>query len=753
MEKSESSILGFLVSYMGKEFKFYDKVVEDKLLEEETVLKTLSETEVINRIFIPEQRDTPYIMNKDYQRDWIAFISLCLANVVAYKSYCLQTLSTNDFVPSLSHTFMGWDEAMHHITCSQSASKLPILSSGVLTEAYSYIQSRELATQTTEYIPRVMHLKQVLGLSHFSEFSLQCALAYKLSRACERVFKGLQGDDSIVAPTLGIIQTLYTLSFSDENDNRISDSNSLENRLLFKSIQDDTLMRPLTLRSITYSYIMGKSNIIRELQDCIIDLPDEFRTPLHIDKQLQEASKTYQYMLSRTESIMCVLSGETGSGRKLTLQWLAKNNGAKFILINLDKLSNNPHYSNMLDELLFLALVETKVLCFVTEKRENQIQEIADKLKSFNLGIFLLIESEQPCVTPYGYLAYHINYPPQGLQKSSDFWEIISKQSSCPLDIDWKQISAKYTLTTGQIESILHNATIIAKFHDSPITEDMISEIILRENTAKLGVIANKIELFYSWDDLILDEIPKMRLSEVCNRIKHRYTVEIEWGGKSAYGNGVSVLLYGPPGTGKTMAAQVVAKELGLPLYRIDLSQIISKYVGETAKNINAVFEEAKKSNIILFFDEADALFAKRTDVNNSNDRHANTESSYLLQRIEDYSGISILASNLSHTFDEAFRRRINYMINIKMPNEEQRLALWKQYIPPNAPIEDDVNLGLLARNLELSGSVIKAAAIQSAYFAATDNSPINMMHLTSALRLELQKLGKSEPMFLLQYK
>jgi len=230
--------------------------------------------------------------------------------------------------------------------------------------------------------------------------------------------------------------------------------------------------------------------------------------------------------------------------------------------------------------------------------------------------------------------------------------------------------------------------------------------------------------------------------------------VETQWGfgEKSAYGNGISVLLYGPPGTGKTTCAHVIAGELGLPLYRINLAQIISKYIGETAKNLDTVFNEAKSSNVILFFDEADALFAKRTDVKNSNDRHANSECSYLLQKIEEYSGVSILATNLASNFDEAFRRRINYMINIHMPSPAQRLELWQGHLPRQAPLSPDVDLQVLADNLEFSGSVIKSAVIQAAFFAAREGAPIGMAHLVKAVRWELRKLGKSEPHFLSMY-
>jgi len=746
----ETPIFRFMVVYKKDECESGKFVFAD-----ESTGASISITELVNNIYPPEYSSTPYT-DINYLQDWNSFISLCLTRVLFHKDYYLETLSKKNSIPNLPHIFMNSDEAKHHIrsysSIANASISLPFSQlqkdwSTVLTEAYSYIQYRESATEKSQHTPRIMRLKQMLGLSNFSCFALHCTLACKFDRGFERVFKDLQGNETIPVPTFGIVQTLYALAFPEENENRFPDSNSLENRLLFSFIQDYSLMHPINLRSTTFSYIMGKSSISPELLSCIIALPNISKSPLHLDKQLQEASIAYNLMVSNKKSQLCILGGASGSGKKLTLQWLMKTEDAQFILIDLDKLIlNKLHFNSILDELLFLAIVEGKSLCFATKESENHIQEIFDRLREYNLGIFILTESIQHDSTPDGYLAHYIDYSSLDLGKSFDFWQLFSKDYEYSPEIDWMQIAARYTLTAGKIEATLRHANHMAKIQNSLITENMISEVILRENTKRLSAIADRINLVYTWDDLMLDERRKGALIQACNRIKHRYTVEIEWGGRFAYGNGVSILLYGPPGTGKTMAAQVVAKDLGLPLYRIDLSRIVSKYVGETAKNINKIFEEAKNSNVILFFDEADALFAQRTEVKSSNDRHANSESSYLLQKIEDYSGVSILASNLSNTIDDAFRRRINYMINIHMPDEEQSLAIWKKCIPANAPISKDVSFEYLAKNTKFSGSVIKAAAVQAAYFAAEENLPISMKHFALAIFLEARKLGMSEP-------
>jgi len=457
-------------------------------------------------------------------------------------------------------------------------------------------------------------------------------------------------------------------------------------------------------------------------------------------------------VLHQKEPCLCILRGALGSGKKLTLQHLASETDAKLILIDLDKQPAKPiHFESLINELLFLALVENNILCFSAKEPDSNalIPHIFEIVKQYKLGIFLLTESIRYDAALDGCAEIYIDYPTLNLEISAKFWEMFSKNYEYSSDIKWTELASRYVLTAGQIKSTLSSASQMAKFQNKLIDKKIISEAVLLKNKKRLEAIADRIDIFYTWDDLILNVATIDILKTACNRIKYRHTVEIEWGGKSAYGNGISILLYGQPGTGKTMSAQVIANELGLPLYRINLAQVVSKYIGETNKNIDMVFEEAKKSNVILFFDEADALFAKRTDVKDSNDRHANSESSYLLQKIEDYAGVSILASNLFHTFDEAFHRRISFTINLLMPKEAQRLKLWKMYIPPKAPLSQDMRLEYLAKELDISGSMIKSAALQAAHFAAEEDVPLNFTHFAYALWHELEKHGKSKPEYI----
>jgi SpoVK/Ycf46/Vps4 family AAA+-type ATPase len=218
-----------------------------------------------------------------------------------------------------------------------------------------------------------------------------------------------------------------------------------------------------------------------------------------------------------------------------------------------------------------------------------------------------------------------------------------------------------------------------------------------------------------------------------------------DWGfdRKLATGKGVAALFAGASGTGKTMAAEVMAHELGLDLYRIDLASVVSKYIGETEKNLDRIFTAAETSNAILFFDEADALFGKRSEVRDSHDRYANLEISYLLQKMEQYDGITILATNLRQNLDEAFVRRLAFHVHFPFPDEADRLRIWRGIWPAAAPLGADVELDFLARQFKLSGGNIKNVALAASFLAAADGGHISMAHLFHATRREYQKMGK----------
>jgi AAA+ superfamily predicted ATPase len=265
------------------------------------------------------------------------------------------------------------------------------------------------------------------------------------------------------------------------------------------------------------------------------------------------------------------------------------------------------------------------------------------------------------------------------------------------------------------------------------------------QSNRKLGELALKIEPHYGWQDLILPADKLAQLQEICSHARHRQRVFGDWGfdRKLSHGKGLSALFSGPPGTGKTMAAEVIARDLQVDLYKIDLSGVVSKYIGETEKNLSRIFREAETSNAILFFDEADALFGKRTEVSDAHDRYANIETSYLLQKMEEYEGIVILATNLRENMDEAFTRRLRFIVEFPFPDEANRLFIWKNHFPSEAPLSEAIDYQFLARKFPIAGGNIKNIVLSAAFYAAEDGGKIEMEHILRGTRREFEKVGK----------
>lgn len=251
------------------------------------------------------------------------------------------------------------------------------------------------------------------------------------------------------------------------------------------------------------------------------------------------------------------------------------------------------------------------------------------------------------------------------------------------------------------------------------------------------------IDAALRWDDLVVADPMKRELQAIAVQVQQGALVWDDWGfdRRAPYGQGVAALFAGPSGTGKTMAAQIIAGEMGVPLFHVDLAQTVSKYIGETEKTLAGIFDGAAKAGAVLLFDEADALFGKRSDVKDAHDRYANIEVAYLLQQMEEYRGLAILTTNAKQNVDAAFLRRLRFVIDFPLPDAAERLAIWQGMFPDKAPLAADVDLRFLARQLPLSGGTIQQIVLRAA-FDATATGRITMAHILSATRRELTKLG-----------
>jgi ATP-dependent 26S proteasome regulatory subunit len=315
---------------------------------------------------------------------------------------------------------------------------------------------------------------------------------------------------------------------------------------------------------------------------------------------------------------------------------------------------------------------------------------------------------------------------------------------------DLAALAERFQLGATQIADAALNATMTAAYraggsHSAVAPQRAELFAAARSQTGhQLAAMARKIEPARTWEALVLPDDALAQLRELCRRCTLGSRVLDEWGfgPKLAATGGVTALFSGPPGTGKTMAAEVVAGELGLDLYAINLAAVVSKYIGETEKNLERVFATAEGSNAILFFDEADALFGKRSEVKDAHDRYSNIEVAYLLQKMERYSGVAILASNQSGDMDEAFRRRLDFSVYFPFPGSAERRRIWHALWPPGAPKGDDVDFATLAERVALSGGHLRNIALAAAFLAAGEDGPVTTAHLSHAVRREYQKLG-----------
>jgi hypothetical protein len=307
-------------------------------------------------------------------------------------------------------------------------------------------------------------------------------------------------------------------------------------------------------------------------------------------------------------------------------------------------------------------------------------------------------------------------------------------------------LAESFKFNRGQIAAAAANAVNAAAFRLEPAGMKHVFEAARARSGSDMSNLARKVPAARGWDDLILPDPLIAQLREICQRVARRHRVLDDWGfgHRLSGGKGVNALFHGHSGTGKTMAAEVIARELELDLYKIDLAGVVSKYIGETEKNLERIFATAENASVILLFDEADALFGKRSEVRDSHDRYANLEVSYLLQKMEAYEGLAILATNLRQNLDEAFLRRLAFIVPFPFPDETSRRHIWRGIWPKSTPLGPDVDNEWLGDRFLLSGGNIRNAAVGAAYLAAEESSPVTMKHVLRAVRSEFSKMGKT---------
>ncbi len=383
-------------------------------------------------------------------------------------------------------------------------------------------------------------------------------------------------------------------------------------------------------------------------------------------------------------------------------------------------------------------LIEADGLELNDAARMNAVAWLTDHIE----GAVIISVRERHRGVQRMFVSFEVRKPSTPEQR--DLWQVSLGEDAAKLNGTIDDIVAQFNLGSHAIRAASTEAIRFTATTPEARLDRTLWQVCRTYARPRMEDLAQRIEGNAGWDDLVLPEAQRQILRDAAAHVRQRTKVYEQWGfaGRGARGLGISALFAGPSGTGKTMAAEVLARELDLDVYRIDLSSVVSKYIGETEKNLRLIFDAAEEGGAILLFDEADALFGKRSEVKDSHDRYANIEVSYLLQRMEAYRGLAILTTNLKSALDTAFLRRIRFIVQFPFPDVAQRAEIWRRVFPGSTPV-DGLKMERLAQ-LNVAGGNIKNIALNAAFLAADANEPVRMHHLLRAARVEYAKMEKS---------
>jgi hypothetical protein len=437
-----------------------------------------------------------------------------------------------------------------------------------------------------------------------------------------------------------------------------------------------------------------------------------------------------------------VVRGREGSGRRTVLSALARRANRKLVVVDAALLPAAPALVDALRGELEAACLGGYLACVVNLDRvptdpPGAADQLRELFRSHPAPVaFCLPPEAQPPLDP-GYLVFDL--PPLAEDERLGFWRAALARAGLRVR-DVEQLAARYRIGPGLIER-----AVAAVEPGAGDATPALERVIRQGLASKLGTIASRVSRLASWSTVVLADEVAASVRELIGRIAHRRQVYEGWGFDEVMttSRGLTALFQGGPGTGKTMIAGIIARELGLDLYRVDLSRVLSKWVGETERNLAEVFDAAEDGQAIILFDEADALFARRSKGETSGDRFANVVVNYLLQRLDSFSGIAFLTTNFGGAIDPAFRRRLSYNLVFPFPDAAMREKLWRVHLPADLPVAGELDLPRLARRYSMSGGAIRNATLRAAFLAAREGAALRQEHLVEAVELEYRDVGK----------
>ncbi|HPH67518.1 MAG TPA: ATP-binding protein [Kofleriaceae bacterium] len=500
---------------------------------------------------------------------------------------------------------------------------------------------------------------------------------------------------------------------------------------------------PLIIRYITGQPLDGEVD-----PHLVVRKSDRDIEELHLPKPLLVRALT-ELASTATTPARIVVRGRAGVGRHTFLAALASRAGRSLGVIDVATMTKGLAMADQLKGALRRALLRGLVPCIDGLESAVSVEDPDTKLRVTTvlrehpgpLAIRLWPEAQIP-LDP-GYLLYEI--PNRNEVQRGESWRVSLDRYAVPLP-DASDLASRYRVGPGVIERVTREVAQRPNRPETPAAwVSALDEAVRQHLENKLGTTANRITRLASWADIVLPDDIMDSLLELTARVRHRKKVYETWGFDRSIttARGITALFAGTPGTGKTMVAGVIARDLGLDLYRVDVSRITSKWIGETEKNLGSLFDAAEDGQVMLLFDEADSLFAKRTEVKTSVDRYANMEVNYLLQRLDSFEGIAILTTNFGNAIDPAFKRRLTYRVTFPFPDEDMREKLWRALLPASAPTSGPLDFASLANRFRLSGGYIRNAVLRAAFLAAEEGGAITQEHLERAIRMEFREIGK----------
>lgn len=598
------------------------------------------------------------------------------------------------------------------------------------------------------------YLYRIFGAEDFLKHCVLLALAPELDSRFGIFFAKARENSGSSRPTVDFCIRTYTLK-KEKRESLLRNVYEMEPQLALFFVPDSRgmgcLARELRLdkRILHFLFQVESDDPLIQSFSRIAYAGELEDTPMVIRGKQAERLAQLVSDKKRKKSIYYIY-GCGGVGRKFLIRHVHRRLNQLCLMVDAAGLIGDQDF-HLVNGVIRETLIRQAGLCIWNFERLEawgsfQIHCMLQKILEQIPAVFILSDRKWPYEKgslPGGMAELELVDP--SMEERLMIWQEAMRREHLEYPFDLEALSGRFSFTPEQIMESVREAAETAVWEETTVSEDHFYRACRNQVSHHLGDRALQVKGSYDWEDLVLPPQTKQMLKNACNQIEHYHTVYETWGfnRKMAYGRGVSMLFYGPPGTGKTMGAQVIAKTLHLELYKVDLSSVMSKYIGETEKNLGGIFQEVKKSQSILFFDEADALFGKRSEVKDAQDKYANAETAYLLQKMEEYEGIIILATNFLQNFDEAFKRRIKFLIEFPLPDGGQRLEIWKRVYPEEAPLGEDLDFEYLARQFEVSGSNIRNIAVAAAFLAASENSSIHMQHILFCLWEEIKKSGK----------